>query len=384
MDPPVGGRVYYQDGERGREYGRKSDEKSLMPEFKVPQKRPYQGGYRVFAPGPLADVLVPTDSMFDDIVNYWRYLRPSEDPKDSFPVDNPLKSANYAKKVVAAMWINALEYIRKSVVIQECALEDKAVMMRRPSPKEDEDKKILQWLNFATSHAYTLKRRCLQFSDDMQDNMTELGEKDALKLRRLQSSDDMEDNMMELGEKDAQDWIYIRNKLVMWTHRSRVLMNAISDLKNWKILEVGERKAESTLFIQNLGTIYLPLSLTAGLLSMVDNFSPGRSHFWIYFVVSLPLMLLSFAFISLWPRLWERVESLWERVKKNRESLWEWVKENRESWLRILKSRIKRGRKADSEHGEASQMAPKGQVARTEEQMCQKVGCLSTASPACD
>ena len=319
MDPPVGQRVYYQDRERGREYSKKYPKEPEMIDVDVSEKQPYQGGYRDFALWPAAGDPAPRTSMFDDIIYYW-----SKDPKDSVPGDNPLKSANYAKKIVAAMWINALEYIQKSVGAQECALEDEAAKMRGPSSEEDkrpeeinssEEEKIERWLMFATSHAYKLKRRCLQFSDDMNNNMMELDLLLDLRKKDTQDTQDAQD------AQDAQDWIYVTDRLGTWTNRSRVLINAISDLKTWKILEVGGRKAESTLVIQKLGTIYLPLSLTASLLSMGGNFSPGQSRFWIYFVVSLPLAVLSFTIINGW------------------------------SGFRILKSRIapcrrKRGRKA--------------------------------------
>ena len=42
-----------------------------------------------------------------------------------------------------------------------------------------------------------------------------------------------------------------------------------------------------------LGTVYLPLSLTAGILSMGGSFTPGQGQFWIFFVVAGPLMVLS-------------------------------------------------------------------------------------------
>ena len=306
----MGQGVYYQTRKLGLEYSDKkdsddkedSDDKtdSEMPWFDVSQMKPYQGGYRDFT---ATDVSASKTSIFDNIVHHWTYTRPSKDSKDSFPEGDPLESANYAKKIVAAMWINALEYIQMRVGQLECALEDRATEMRLSLKKDKMPPKdsAIEWIMKATTHAYKLKRRCLQFCHDMDNNVTELG------LR------------LDSREKDVQDWIYIKNRLKMWTHRAKVDINGVSALKSLIEAAKTEKLTENTLAIQWLGTIYLPLSLTAGLLSMVDNFTPGQSCFWIYWAISLPLLFLSFALSSMLT------------------SLWDWVKE---SWLRVLNLRI--------------------------------------------
>jgi hypothetical protein len=302
VDPPVGQWVYHQTRKLGLEYSglEYSDKKnSPMSPFDVSKMKPYQGGYRDFT---ATGVSASKTSIFDNIVHYWTYTRPSKDSKDSSPEGDPLESANYAKKIVAAMWINALEYIQMRVGQLECALEDQATEMRLSLKKDKIPPKdsAIEWIMKATTHAYKLKRRCLQFSHDMDNNMTEL------------------DLHLDSREKDAQDWIYIKNRLKMWTHRAKVDINAISALKSLIEASKTEKMTENTLAIQWLGTIYLPLSLTAGLLSMVDNFTPGQSRFWIYWAISLPLLFLSFALSSMLTSLWGWVKKPWLLVLNSR------------------------------------------------------------------
>ena len=50
------------------------------------------------------------------------------------------------------------------------------------------------------------------------------------------------------------------------------------------------REAKCVKSLALAGLIFIPLIYTSGLFSMNDGYIPGASHFWIYFVVSLPMM----------------------------------------------------------------------------------------------
>lgn len=54
------------------------------------------------------------------------------------------------------------------------------------------------------------------------------------------------------------------------------------------------REAKRTKTLTVVGLIFIPLAYTCGLFSMSDQFRPGERLFWVYFVVSLPLILLVF------------------------------------------------------------------------------------------
>ena len=193
VDPPVGDHVYVDDRKRGLEYGKKEvskkevGKKEYMKSDQVSDKYQYQGGYRDFSPwsgenqGPSSES--HKVSMFNNIVHYWRPSPPSNHPKKELPKNCPLQSADYAKKIIAGMWIVALEYLQNSVGAQECLLEDSAADMRLMTISDVA-------LVCLTSCAYQLKRRCLQFSDDMDHNLMEL------------------DISLTSRDKGQQDWIY--------------------------------------------------------------------------------------------------------------------------------------------------------------------------------
>ena len=63
---------------------------------------------------------------------------------------------------------------------------------------------------------------------------------------------------------------------------------------------VGNRQslneARSVRFLTALGMAFLPLSFTSGLYSMTAPYLPGASKFWVYSVVSIPLLFVICAF----------------------------------------------------------------------------------------
>jgi Mg2+ and Co2+ transporter CorA len=55
------------------------------------------------------------------------------------------------------------------------------------------------------------------------------------------------------------------------------------------------KEAKSTKTLTVVGLVFIPLAYTCALFSMSDQFRPGSSLFWVYFAVSVPLIVLVFA-----------------------------------------------------------------------------------------
>ena len=70
-------------------------------------------------------------------------------------------------------------------------------------------------------------------------------------------------------------------------------------------------KADLTIRLSGVALVFVPLSFTASLLSMSDDFTPGRERFWVFWVVSAPLIVGLF-----WWAFWVqigRVRRSWNR-----------------------------------------------------------------------
>lgn len=201
----------------------------------------FQGGYLDFtsssyiAMGSYETGALKRTSMLDDILYYWKQA-----PKDSFPITDPLKSAIYAKKIAAANWMNALEYIQRSVG----AFENRVDQLAGSLNGSDIDKMLEEKIFFV----YELKRKCMQLCDDILENFTEL---------RVLTGDDRPKETCE----GAQDWIYIQMRLGSWTERTKNLVQAVSDLLTLTETKKTLDEAETTKILQQLGTVYLHFRL---------------------------------------------------------------------------------------------------------------------------
>jgi Mg2+ and Co2+ transporter CorA len=55
--------------------------------------------------------------------------------------------------------------------------------------------------------------------------------------------------------------------------------------------------------------VFVPLSWAASIFSMAENYSPGGSQFWIYWVVALPLLIMVFILSNTLPvQVWDRIK----------------------------------------------------------------------------
>lgn len=218
--------------------------------------------------------------------------------------DTPTDAAFYAKGIAVANWMNTLEYVHKCVSVLEYSIEVNSEVNPQQKPRRRVDG--LEWLEDNLSIIYHWKRRCSEFSDWMSNNLMELN----IPLFALEFLGGKE-------HKDTQDWIYVHKRLQMWMSRSQDLVQSALGLLSRVESQRSLGEAKNTRLLTILGTIFLPLSLVASILSMGGDFLPGQPQFWVYFSISLPLLLMAlvFAFASqrvinavvLWKERWRMV-----------------------------------------------------------------------------
>jgi hypothetical protein len=278
----------------------------------------YKGGY--IDPSPWPDSLIgDTESwstiaeqgpsrqcLFDDIRSFYAsntFSRGHVPSHSEF-----LHPSDLIKRIAYANWINLLEYVQDNTSSLEYQHESLQWLQSDARNTGAMSKaysfRSLQWLKSNLHVSYGWKRRCDHYCDWLETNLVEL-------------------NVTGLGTgfggcsppRETQDWLLILKHLRMWRDRTRDINSAV--LNHLSVMESGQSldEARSARLLAVLGSIFLPLSLVSSIFSMGENFLPGRQDFWVYFAVSVPLVVaaLGFAFGS--GRVVEKVK-VWRSLRK--------------------------------------------------------------------
>lgn len=267
---------------------------------------PYQGGYTDFNvfnyktttryTGP------PRTSLYDDLIYYHlqdQSIRPIK------LEDAPL----LLKRILAGHWMTSVAYIETSVSVLEFAVEQSRENRSSDGANQSPSYRGLQWLEEQLFHIYSWKRRVSRYLDWSACNLLELsisepgyvdfGQSSFLLLRFI---------LTYLAKPEEKDWVFIKYRLDLYEKRSRDVVSSAVGLLSLIESHKSVEEAESTRIIALLGTFYLPLSLTAGILSMGGNFIPGAGKFWVFPVVAVPLTLLSFLLVAWVPKFIQKLK----------------------------------------------------------------------------
>ena len=145
-----------------------------------------------------------------------------------------------------------------------------------------------QWSSLQLS-----SRRLSEFSDDVEEILRDLG------IPVLDSGACTARADWKFSDKDFQ---YIHQRLQKMKKAvdemiisAMGLSNIIGSRQALSEARRSVKEAKSTKTLTVVGLVFIPLAYTCALFSMSDQFRPGSNLFWVYFAVSIPLILLVFA-----------------------------------------------------------------------------------------
>lgn len=247
---------------------------------------PYASGYIDFMPlveqmkvrkGP------PRSSLMDDLVFYLHNY--STAPGKTIPRFPRI----FVEKIIASHMVKTADVLQKNIDDLQWYL----------SRKED-------IRSFAVDEAVTLwsdmqawQRRVAEYQDDIEGLLLQLEGGTA-------SLSNMERKSMDKPQAGPTDFQHLRSRYSDIGQRTNALADAITALSslagNRASLQISDRalqeseragaEARSVKYLTIMGTIFLPLSLAASILSLNDSYLPGTPLFWIYFSISIPLLVL--------------------------------------------------------------------------------------------
>lgn len=263
--------------------------------LKSEHMKPFEGGYdnfiqpngyfefiksnRELTQGP------PKTSMLNDICYYCEH--------HSDLLNNFHDPTIFMKKITAAHYIQLIGFVThqlESIRSADWSGKDGASSARHRSRRDQnvqiEDSLEAQWGRF----------RCSQYVYDVEATLLALGipweDPSAATCSDWRTS-----------EKDFQ---YISRRLVGLREDYNLLTTAMVGLggmtrNRQAVSEAAQslREAKTVKTLTFIAMFFIPLEWLAALFSMSEPFSPGGPHFWLYFAVSVPTILVAFIASSL-------------------------------------------------------------------------------------
>lgn len=239
---------------------------------------PFQDGYVQFIPpksfdspppaSMLDDMLDdikstahPHTSMLEDLIYYYKRHSNLLTPEEW---EAPEKSAVFLQKIVAAHYLQLVDYIKVMLPSLELKLTTAWV--------EEQD----QWKSLQT-----ISRRCGNFRDDIEDNLLSLGY--ALD-GKMDAPSKLTTDRWKDCERDLQ-YVYFRLKILK--ERADNLTTSMTGLASIAGNRQNLEEAKRVKRLNLLALLFIPLAYTSSLFSMQDNYAPNKKKFWVYWVSAI-------------------------------------------------------------------------------------------------
>lgn len=238
----------------------------------------FQGGYLDFMPHEMqmrTQSGPPRTSMLDDICFYIRTYA------NLINTGTPEGVLLFAKKIVASHYLQHAQFMRSIISTTQFHMSRKAAIRLEQFSGEFVE---AQW-----SDGQALERRMCEYCEDLEGIMLQCRVPfDPPHLDHVKSWQDI-----------TTDFQFLHRRLCDLRHRAESLNSATIGLagmagnqqsRQEQALSLREAKNMKTLTL--LGLIFIPLALISSIFSMSQPYGPGGDQFWVYFVVSCPLVLL--------------------------------------------------------------------------------------------
>ncbi|KAF2245866.1 hypothetical protein BU26DRAFT_57681 [Trematosphaeria pertusa] len=289
------------------------------------QSSPYLEGYLDFTswPPPQEDVSLPDypsqhRSMLDDIARYWCGASPLD---LKLAEQDPSYSPIFAYRIVAAHWNLQLEYLVPVVSNLEKGLLKFEQMDAHPHAESINNE--VSALRVLLSDVNSWRRRVYFYLEQMKWNIEVLGLPHGGVMERIIGMDEEEceekvphpcRDPRKRQERDANmlaatDFHAILISLRLTQQRIQSLLPVVMGAFSLLEAQHSVLKADLTIRLTSVALVFVPLSFTASVLSMSEDFIPGKRLFWVYFVVSAPMIIALF-----WWAYWVQLGSLKRRM----------------------------------------------------------------------
>lgn len=253
--------------------------------------------------GEPSNVNLGMNSLFDIITSYYERTNAGINA-------HPIDSTYILRKIVIAKWIAYLNFVKlchaftamelsASPNTSQGYLRFNAVWA--PTWKEGLFQQLLQW-----------KSNLVGYQSTVEHNMQVLGI-------------DPDDNNSHgsVDQKEAGEWRYIQKKLREYRDSFESTANSYTQVMGLRVSQTSNSQARSAGHLTVLATLFVPISIISGILSMGGQFLPGESRFWVFFAVVVPILLIISLciFTNIIPWALRREDHIFIRRQKNEKPL---------------------------------------------------------------
>ncbi|KAJ5126363.1 hypothetical protein N7448_005668 [Penicillium atrosanguineum] len=247
--------------------------------------KPYHAGYSDLRPWESnRTVSAPSrQSMFDDVIFYW--LRADGREIDAV-FDSCVNTTLFVHQIVACHWYKLLDLQFKPLSTVDITSKTK----RRGSPEKSvstaEWREELKYYNERLSLLGILQRRLMWYKQEMILNLERLG------FAPHGAGDDtsiVTPSSLRIAGQDLQATLYELDRC-----ESRVdnLVGVVTDSINLSSALRSLHDARFGLQLSIFGAVFFPITLVAAIFSMGGDYSPGSKHFWVPWVIPVPLVTI--------------------------------------------------------------------------------------------
>lgn len=283
-DPPIE-QVFVQMGELNRDHSIGNKYSKWVPKcpmLQIAPNTPFSDGYVDFMKHPEVGTNLPKGpprtSTLEDLCFYW-----AEHGSCLSGDSGAVTATVFIQKIVASNYMQLVEFIRTNIGNLEYQLSHQNTIAAIHT----------NWIEERWSDLQVWSRRCSEYIEDAESIMISLG-------ISFSSSSAPESRKTDWKSCD-KDFQYIHYRLKVLKASLDVLNNSITGLAgiagNRQALLEAKRSLKEAKGIKTLtllGMVFIPLAFSTGLFSMNDRYLPGTASFWIYFAVSIPLIVAVF------------------------------------------------------------------------------------------
>lgn len=261
--------------------------KSSPKEIRPCHSKLYRGGYVDISPFPCdpdfdrSRSLQPgpsRESIFDDILFYWHNA--SRFPNlHSYILKDAVSfvegTSFFLNRVIASNWMQFIVYFDEVIDRLEYALARA-------------DIKVLDGVENHLTDVEFWHRRCRKSCEHLERTTYAL--QSDFNVNRGTSFVNSQTSSGSAIYKCTDDFLYIYNQTSALRERCQYLNQSLTYVISIVQYKRSSDEATSLRILTVLGMLFVPLTFASGLFSMSDEFKPGAKHFWVYFVISLPMV----------------------------------------------------------------------------------------------